>query len=225
MRRVRHLTRMGVTLVLMPIFLASALLSGIPSANAAPSQPTTPTPLVTTTATLGVPEDPLGTQSERQTPEIFIGVDVRDGHLIVRVVDDWGPGRVPLLMRSWTGAGNSPSGAGNWQFNQMLDVLPIYDSVGTFNGFQVLESDGNRYGYTFLQMKGTAPNVTYVYEKKVGTYATLEAPVTCLYVFGERTNFWDCSLPSVTWTGAYTCLLYTSPSPRDLSTSRMPSSA
>ena len=27
------------------------------------------------------------------------------------------------------------------------------------------------------------------------------------------------------WKWAYTCLLYTSPSPRDLSTSRMPSSA
>ena len=29
----------------------------------------------------------------------------------------------------------------------------------------------------------------------------------------------------VSWGGAYTCLLYTSPSPRDLSTSRMQSSA
>ena len=34
-----------------------------------------------------------------------------------------------------------------------------------------------------------------------------------------------CSQPTMAVTPFYTCLLYTSPSPRDLSTSRMPSSA
>jgi RHS repeat-associated protein len=207
MRRARYLVRRGLTLVLIPVFLASALLSGIPPANAAPastapSQPTTPTPLAATTASVGVPEDPLATQSEHQTPEIFVGVDVRDGHLIERVVDDWGPGRVPLIMRSWTGVGNSPSGAGNWQFNHFLDVQPIYDSYGNINSFNVLERDGNRYGYTLLTSRGTGPSFVFVYEKKVGAYSTLEAQMNCIQRAGDiRGFYWDCTYG---WTGTAT---------------------
>ncbi len=136
MRRERCLVRVGLALVLIPIFLATELLSGITSANAAPApqQPApTPSAAVSGTSPLTVPEDPLGQQSEQQTPETSIQVDVRDGHLVVRVVDVWGPGRVPLVVRSWTGAGDSPAGggypppysasypgAGYWQFNQHL---------------------------------------------------------------------------------------------------------
>ena len=49
---------------------------------------------------------------------------------------------------------------------------------------------------------------------------SIASPATGLLVFDSDTNsfwFYDGS--------AWTCLLYTSPSPRDLSTSRMPSSA
>ena len=59
-----------------------------------------------------------------------------------------------------------------------------------------------------LLLSGTA----FAQEKiKVGVTATLEGTYTVLGEDGMR--------------GFQTCLLYTSPSPRDLSTSRMPSSA
>ena len=38
-------------------------------------------------------------------------------------------------------------------------------------------------------------------------------------------NYLNADAVGTNWPGYYTCLLYTSPSPRDLSTSRMPSSA
>src|SRR5438445_8741035 len=115
MRRRHRFARVGLALFLIPVFLSTALLYGVAPADAAPAKSSPPTqqPAPSQSATisgtdpLGVPEDPLGRQSEQQAPEISISVDVRDGHLIVRVVDVWGPGRVPLVMRSWTGVGNS----------------------------------------------------------------------------------------------------------------------
>ena len=52
-------------------------------------------------------------------------------------------------------------------------------------------------------------------------------PLTLALVFagGALTSLGPCSLSLLPVTLAYLCLLYTSPSPRDLSTSRMPSSA
>src|SRR2546427_8325169 len=147
----RHLERVGLTLLLIPVFSATALLSAIVPADAAqapsPPSPQQPAPSLSTTASgttpLDVPEDPMGRQSEQQTPEISVQVDVRDGHLIARVVDVWGPGRVPLVMRSWTGVGNSPSGAGFWQFNHHLNAPAPGQSIA------VLQADGNQGVYKY----------------------------------------------------------------------------
>ena len=100
----RRFARVGLTLLIMPIFLATALLS---SQQPALSQTTT----ITGAAPLDVPEDSLGLQPEQTVPEVSVAVDARDGHLVVRVVDVWGPGQVPLVMRSWTGTANSAAGA------------------------------------------------------------------------------------------------------------------
>ena len=43
-----------------------------------------------------------------------------------------------------------------------------------------------------------------------------------LFEAGQSSDIWKVKMPLAL---LYTCLLYTSPSPRDLSTSRMPSSA
>ena len=46
-----------------------------------------------------------------------------------------------------------------------------------------------------------------------------------IYVFSPKGELYTLPVDSTPVDFAYTCLLYTSPSPRDLSTSRMPSSA
>jgi hypothetical protein len=51
----------------------------------------------------------VGQEPAQATPEISIDVDVRDGHLTVRVVDIWGPGKVPLVVRSYTNARSDPA--------------------------------------------------------------------------------------------------------------------
>ncbi len=100
----------------------------VAEAAATPPPPSTSAPqpaAASVGASLGVPEDPLSRQSEQQTPEVSVDVDVRDGHLIARVVDDWGPGRVPLLSRTYTNADlAATSSAGNWQIDQLLDIVP-----------------------------------------------------------------------------------------------------
>src|SRR5213594_3943178 len=187
MRRRHRFSRVGLALFLIPVFLSTALLYGMAPADAAPAKSSPPTqqpaPSQSTTISgtdpLGVPEDPLGRQSEQQAPEISIGVDVRDGHLIVRGVDIWGPGRVPLVTRSWTGVGGSPSGAGYWQFNHHLNA-----SAGSASA-TVLEPDGNISTYRFLQQIGTGASRTWVYAKDVGSYGRFEAPVTCESCNGE----------------------------------------
>ena len=114
MRQRRGFVRVSLILLFLPVYLVTQLLSGIPPASAQTTIGGTPP--------FGVPEDPLGLQTEQQTPELSVGVDVRSGHLVVRVVDVWGPGRAPLVVRSFTGVGNSPAGAGFWQFNHHLSV-------------------------------------------------------------------------------------------------------
>jgi len=199
MRCEDRFTRVGLALFLIPVFLSTALLYGVAPADAAPAKsppPTQPAPSQSATISgadpLGVPEDPLGRQSEEQAAEISISVDVRDGHLIVRVVDIWGPRRVPLVVRSWTGEGNSPSGAGYWQLNQHLDVIGGTDADGTVIR-RVLEADGNRGKYRFLQQNGTGSSRTNVYVKNVGTYSTMEAVVSCYLDSGDKGSFWVCN--------------------------------
>ena len=90
--RCRHrFARVGLALFLIPVFLSTALLYGVTPADAAPAKSSPPTQqpapsqpaTISGTDPLGVPEDPLGRQSEEQAAEISISVDVRDGHLIV----------------------------------------------------------------------------------------------------------------------------------------------
>ncbi len=181
-------TAVTLTPPLTPPAFAAAT-SAPPSQQPAPSQSTT----ISGTDSLGVPEDPLGRQSEQQTPEISVAVDVRDGHLIARVVDVWGPGRVPLVVRSWTGVGNSPSGAGYWQFDHHLDVVGGSDTDGRATR-NVLESNGNRGKYRFLQQNGTGSTRTNVYVKDVGNYSTLEAAVSCYQDYDDKGRpIWVCS--------------------------------
>jgi RHS repeat-associated protein len=168
----RRLRQVAVTLVLIPVFLAVALIPILPKPAYAASQ-APPAP---------VPEDPLAQQPEQQTPEISIDVDVRDGHLSVRVVDIWAPGRKPLIVRSLTsGTLKSATGANPaWQWNLLADVVPD-DPTSPAKWF-VREPDGNR--GTF---KGSSPpqTGTYVYEKTIGAYATMDVAQTCTIVGGE----------------------------------------
>ena len=55
--------------------------------------------------------------------------------------------------------------------------------------------------------------------------ANLAEGVVRVWGKGSKERLVPMSEPSCGWIKRYTCLLYTSPSPRDLSTSRMPSSA
>ena len=63
--------------------------------------------------------------------------------------------------------------------------------------------------------------------------ALLSMPFAFTYPLMKRFTYWPQLFLGITfnyglilaWTSIYSCLLYTSPSPRDLSTSRMPSSA
>jgi RHS repeat-associated protein len=161
-----RLRQVAVTLVLIPVFLAVSLIPILPTpAHAASQAPPAPTP-----------EDPLAQQPEQQTPEITIDVDVRDGHLSVRVVDIWGPGRRPLIVRSLTNAiSKSGVAAGPWQWNLQADVTP--DDPLNPAKWMVREPDGNR--GTF---KGAMPSDTgtAVYEKTVGAYATMDVHQTCV---------------------------------------------
>ncbi len=136
-----------------------------PSPSQPPPRQQAPRASVAGGGILGVPEDPLGQQGEQRTPEISVDVDVRDGHLIARVVDDWGPGRSPFVVRSYTNtAPMDTSAAGTWHINRLLDISP--------GG--VREPDGNRSSYTFLSSRATATDRWDTYEKRVGPYSTME---------------------------------------------------
>ena len=111
----RRLRQVAVTVALIPVFLAVSLIPKLPP----PAYAASPAPPGE------MPEDPLAQQPEKQEPEISITVDVRDGHVTVRVVDIWGPGRRPLVVRSLTNAvSRSGVAAGPWQFNLLMDVVP-----------------------------------------------------------------------------------------------------
>jgi hypothetical protein len=90
MQGLRRVGKVTLTGCLTMVFLASTLL---PRQSIRPAYAVEPVPIP-----LPAVEDPLGQQPEQSTPEISVNVDVRDGHLTVRVVDLWG-GVDPL---SWT---------------------------------------------------------------------------------------------------------------------------
>ncbi len=185
----RYLVRLGLTLVLIPIFLTTALLFEIVPPAAA--QTTTST----VTAPLDVPEDPLGQQSEHQTPEISIQVDVRDGHLTARVVDDWGPGRSPYLYRTYTNTpADTRSAAGVWQLNQVFDVQP---TIGTLSSsLRARAPDGTLSTYNQSGSTGVSPT-WFIYAKSVEEYATIQVPV--MFIRDET-----CGSTAWSWDGTYT---------------------
>jgi hypothetical protein len=93
MRHLRRAGKLPLTCLLTLVFLAASLTPRLTPRAYAGDESAPPLPL---------PEDPLGQQPEQQTPEISVDVDVRDGHPTVRVVDLWGPGRTPFVVRSYT---------------------------------------------------------------------------------------------------------------------------
>lgn len=186
MRRWRRRGKVSLTLLLTAVFVTFSLLPDLarPAYAAPASQQPSPQPATTSVESLplSVPEDPLAQTRGQESPEIVIGVDVRDGHLTVRVVDIWGSGWTPLVVRSYTNAkqdaGYAPdSGAAPyaWRFNHLLDIVPTDASNPAADRF-VLEPDGNREVYTGFSTRYNAARTerwtTYV--KNVGTYSTME---------------------------------------------------
>jgi len=162
--------------VLSVIFLVVGLIPSLTHPSPAYAQTFAPP--------LPMAEDPLGQQPEQQLPEITIDVDVRDGHLTGRVVDIWGPGRIPLVMRSYTNAQPSDpgpyvnlpplppnSGPFRWQFNDILNIV----------GAEALEPDGNRssFRYSHDRWSGDNLHLWQVYVKDVAAYATMELHYNC----------------------------------------------
>ncbi|MGH2372768.1 MAG: hypothetical protein ACRDIC_04735, partial [bacterium] len=167
MRAFRRLGKVAFTFVLTAVFLAVSLLPRLtPPAHAAGGA----------APPLPVPEDPLGQQPEHATPEITIDVDIRDGHVTARVVDIWGPGRTPLVARSFTNTQSySSSSSGGWEFNQQMDLVSL-------GGIRTREPDGNRaeFKYTSTRWSADQSQRWDVYEKTVGTYASMEIRSTCV---------------------------------------------
>ena len=118
----------SLSLAFILAFYALGPLPGLrPAAYAAEDPPPLP-----------VPDDPLAAQPEGQHPEMSIDVDTRDGHLTVRIVDAWGPGKTPFLYRTY----NNTTSATNWQLNQPLEVQ--HPAAGAP---MVVEADGTLSGY------------------------------------------------------------------------------
>ncbi len=168
MRAFRRFGKIGLTFALTVVFLAVSLLpKNTPPAYAAGGA----------APPLPVPEDPLGQKPEQETPEISIDVDVRDGHLTVRVVDLWGPGRTPLVARSYTNTQSfSSSSSGLWEFNQQMDLF----ALGL--GIRTREPDGNRalFNYNSTRWSADQRDRWDVYVKDIGTYGTTEIHSTCV---------------------------------------------
>ncbi len=178
MRRSQRFGKFALTGATIVIFTATALfpeLAWPKFAEAAAPPPSAPAPQALSSgasAPLGVPEDPSSLQGEHQVPEISINVDPRDGHLVVSVIDLRGPGRVPVVSRTYTNADlNEISAVGNWQLDQHLDLI---EACGGCNIYKVRDPGGNRGVYRFLS--GGYGLDTYA--KTVGTYSTMTMSYT-----------------------------------------------
>ena len=159
MRVLQRFAKVGRVLVLTIVFTAAQLIP----------RPGRPAYAQTGAPPLPVPEDPLGQQPEQETPETYINVNIRDLHLVVRAVDIWGPGRVPLVYRLLTNTQpSSLSGPGQWHLNHFMA------GVGR-------EPDGMLWTYKFLSTR-LGPGQYQVWEtyvKDIGTYQTMEQLVYC----------------------------------------------
>ncbi|MGH7427391.1 MAG: hypothetical protein ACREJ4_03375, partial [Candidatus Methylomirabilaceae bacterium] len=168
MRAFRRFGKVGLTFAVTVVFLAVSLLPDL--ARPAYAQAAPPP--------LPVPEDPLAQKTEKAIDEMTVDVDVRDGHPTVRVVDIWGPGRTPLLVRSFTNTPSySSSSSGGWQFNEHMDL------TGTATaGVGLREPDGNRSRFTYSYTRWSADQADRwdVYTTTIGTAATMEIHFTCV---------------------------------------------
>jgi len=173
MRALRGLAKTGLTLIITTVFLGSSLLPRLtPPAYAGPDD---------TAPALPVPEDPTGQKPEQQTPEISIDVDVRDGHLTVRVVDIWGPGRTPLIVRSFTNTNVSYG----WQFNHFLDAVDLGNDAQGKRRWAFQEPHGTRSVYKYSSTRTSGSECWDVYVKDIGVYSTMEmhgfvGPLPCV---------------------------------------------
>ena len=134
-----------------------------------------------------------------------------------------------------TGGSRGPIGLAGGQdiFNSSSDnaVIGSMSAIQSYNWITNDNSGGgdiditNAYGlkiYSPVEVQGIGGTATNVYGSHIGmpqSYSNSNYTVTNFY--GYYLN--DHGYNETTFTN--TCLLYTSPSPRDLSTSRMPSSA
>ncbi|MGH2454429.1 MAG: hypothetical protein ACRDF5_11855 [bacterium] len=126
-------------------------------------------------APLPMPEDPLAANPEGQHPEISVSVDPRDGHLTVRVVDNWGPGKTPFLVRTYnnTTPATETSATGAWHLNQILEVRHPQGNL-----LQLREADGTLSTYNQTGTRTDATGTYWIYTKNIGAYATIETAVT-----------------------------------------------
>jgi len=179
-RAVRRLGKAWLTLIVTGMFLVTSLSPKLATpAYAGVNDPAPPAP---------VPEDPMGQQPEQQAPEISIGVDVRDGHLTVRVVDIWGPGRSPLIVRTYTSTILSQTAVGNrWLFSPLLNAVDLgVDSSGK-QRWAFLEPDGTQSVFKFSHRRTVGFEAWDVFVKDIGVYATME--MHCTLVGGAC--LWD----------------------------------
>jgi YD repeat-containing protein len=186
LRPPRRFGKLALTLLTTCLFLAVSSIPQFTAPAYAGNEPASPLP---------VAEDPLGQQPEQQTPEISIDVDVRDGHLTVRVVDIWGPGRTPFVVRSYTntlpsttsssGTSNPDQTRGVWQFNHLSDIVPGTDT----DPGGIREPDGNRAVYKWCpgpgsvgctRWNGNYSEMWLTHTKDIGTYSTMETHYTCV---------------------------------------------
>ena len=141
---------------------------------------------------LPVPDDPLAAQPEGQQPEMSVSVDTRDGHLTVRIVDAWGPGKTPLLYRTannTTGAADI-SAAGSWHLNQILEVrhtqgatsLLLRDADGTISSYK---------GSGAQPCQPASRPGVIVFETTVGPCSTIETTQYTLIRQGEEQTYWS----------------------------------
>ncbi len=169
MRAFRRFGKLGLTFAITVVFLAVSLLPNLAPPAYAQGAPSPPLP---------VPEDPLAQKTEKAIDEITVDVDVRDGHPTVRVVDIWGPGRTPLLVRSYTNTPSySSSSSGGWQFNEHMDL------AGTATGGVGLrEPDGNRarFTYSYTRWSADSSHRWDVYTTTIGTASTMEIHFNCV---------------------------------------------
>jgi hypothetical protein len=167
-RALRRSRRCGKpTLLITAVFLATSLLPRlVPPAHAGVNDPAPPAP---------VPEDPLGQHPGSETPEISIDVDVRDGHLSVRVVDIWGPGRIPLVVRTYTSTILSPTAVANqWLFNHPSRAIDLGTDAQGKRRWAFHEADGTQSIYKYSTRRVSGTECWNVYVKDIGVYSTME---------------------------------------------------